>query len=164
MGRQPVDVPRNNPIESNKGVYRMRRARSITKIEFPRYSTAKVFQLFLILLNFFYSPQFFKENVYASTCTETHTGTHTCVCTQIHSNTQIHTLSYVYIYIYIEREREREREIDNKVIQVEGDIYWKVDTIAFQFSLTIIRTISFSCYTNFPFGFCILHFKHPSLT
>ena len=30
-------------------------------------------------------------------------------------------------------EREREREIDNKVIQVEGDIYWEVDTITFRF-------------------------------
>ena len=28
----------------------------------------------------------------------------------------------VYIYIYIYREREREREIDNKAIQVKGEI------------------------------------------
>ena len=25
------------------------------------------------------------------------------------------------------------RKIDNKVIQVEGEIYWEVDTIAFRF-------------------------------
>ena len=33
------------------------------------------------------------------------------------------------------------RKIDNKVIQVEGDIYWEVDIIAFRFYWTIIRTM-----------------------
>ena len=33
------------------------------------------------------------------------------------------------------------RKIDNKVIQVEGKIYWEVDTIAFRFYGTIIRTM-----------------------
>ena len=32
-------------------------------------------------------------------------------------------------------------EIDNKVIQVEGEIYWELDTIAFRFNWTIIRTM-----------------------
>ena len=32
-------------------------------------------------------------------------------------------------------------KIDNKVIQVEGEIYWEVDTIAFRFCWTIIRTL-----------------------
>ena len=40
---------------------------------------------------------------------------------------------YIYIYIYI--------KIDNKVIQVEGEIYWEVDTIAFRFYWTIISTM-----------------------
>ena len=48
---------------------------------------------------------------------------------------------YIYIYIYIYREREREREIDNKEIQVEREIYWEVDTIAFRFYWTIIRAL-----------------------
>ena len=33
------------------------------------------------------------------------------------------------------------RKIDNKAFQVEGEIYWKVDTIAFRFNWTIIRTM-----------------------
>ena len=33
------------------------------------------------------------------------------------------------------------RNIDNKAIQVEGEIYWEVDTIAFRFNWTIIRTM-----------------------
>ena len=33
------------------------------------------------------------------------------------------------------------RKIDNKVIQVEGEIYWEVDTIEFHFYWTIIRTM-----------------------
>ena len=33
------------------------------------------------------------------------------------------------------------RKSDNKVIQVEGEMYWEVDTIAFQFYWTIIRTM-----------------------
>ena len=33
------------------------------------------------------------------------------------------------------------RKIDNNVIQVEGEIYWEVDTIAFRFYWTIIRTM-----------------------
>ena len=33
------------------------------------------------------------------------------------------------------------RKIDNKVIQVEGEIYWEVDTIVFRFYWTIIRTM-----------------------
>ena len=32
------------------------------------------------------------------------------------------------------------RKTDNKVIQVEGEIYEEVDTIAFRFNWTIIRT------------------------
>ena len=33
------------------------------------------------------------------------------------------------------------RKIDKKVIQVEAEICWKVDTIAFRFYWTIIRTM-----------------------
>ena len=32
-------------------------------------------------------------------------------------------------------------KIDNEVIQVEGEIYWEVDTIMFWFYWTIIRTM-----------------------
>ena len=31
------------------------------------------------------------------------------------------------------------RKIDDKVIQVEGEIYWEVDTISFRFDWTIIK-------------------------
>ena len=31
------------------------------------------------------------------------------------------------------------RKIDNKIIQMEGKIYWEVDTIAFRFYWTIVR-------------------------
>ena len=33
------------------------------------------------------------------------------------------------------------RKIDNQVIQVEGEIYWEVGTIAFRFNWTIIRNM-----------------------
>ena len=33
------------------------------------------------------------------------------------------------------------KKIDNKVIQVEGEIYWEVDTLAFRVYWTIIRTM-----------------------
>ena len=33
------------------------------------------------------------------------------------------------------------RKIVNKVIQVEGEIYWEVDTMVFRFYWTIIRTM-----------------------
>ena len=33
------------------------------------------------------------------------------------------------------------RKIDKKVIQVEGEIYWEVDKIAFRFYRTIFRTM-----------------------
>ena len=41
-------------------------------------------------------------------------------------------IQYFIIYIC--------RKIDNKVIQVEGEIYWEIDTIAIRFYWTIIRT------------------------
>ena len=34
------------------------------------------------------------------------------------------------------------RKSDNKAIQVEGEIYWEVDTLAFRFYWTIIRNMS----------------------
>ena len=49
------------------------------------------------------------------------------------------------------------RKIDNKIIQMEGEIYWEVDTIAFRFYWTI-KNLGENLYTNFPIGFCILHF------
>ena len=44
------------------------------------------------------------------------------VCKVIDNPRKFNNSMEVYIYIYIYREREREREIDNKVIQVEGEI------------------------------------------
>ena len=44
---------------------------------------------------------------------------------------------YIYIYIYI----FVCRKTDNNVIQVEREIYWEVNTIAFLFYWTIIRTM-----------------------
>ena len=54
---------------------------------------------------------------------------------------------YLHIYMCIYKSKKKDcnpticRKIDNKVIQVEGEIYWEVDTIAFRFYWTIIRTI-----------------------
>ena len=45
---------------------------------------------------------------------------------------------YIYIYIYIHKVYV-EKLITT--IQVEGEIYWEVDTIAFRFYWTIIRTM-----------------------
>ena len=41
---------------------------------------------------------------------------------------------YIYIYIYVEK-------TDHKVIQVEGEIYWEVDSIVFRLNWIIIRTM-----------------------
>ena len=43
--------------------------------------------------------------------------------------TYIYMKTYIYIYIYTNIYIYR--KIDNKVIQVEGEIYWEVDTIIF---------------------------------
>ena len=86
-------------------------------------------------------PLMFTGRVYNQ---HTHTHTHIYIYIYIyiyHQNIYIHTFPMkkfnllIYIYIYI----HTCRKIDNKVIQVEGEIYWEVDTIAFWFNWTIIR-------------------------
>ena len=43
------------------------------------------------------------------------------------------------VYSYILGIFDLLRKIDNKAIQVEEEIYWEVDTVAFRFYWTIIR-------------------------
>ena len=67
----------------------------------------------------------------------------------------------LYIYIYIGKLIT--------TIQVEGEIYWgrhySVSVLLnLHQSQEKVGCLTFSYYTNFPLGFCILHCKHPSLT